>query len=100
VAYLASLDGVRFDSNGFVESGLVHAVPGWTDDIYDRLKIFYQAPGWRNVMRAYDAAYGADAASLVQTAAATVRRHLRPDADEAKAALPVRGALARAWSGR
>jgi hypothetical protein len=78
VAYLASLDCVKFDSNGFVESGLVCPVSGWSDDIYDRLKQFYQAPGWQDVMRTYDASYGADVASLEQAAAETVKRYLSP----------------------
>lgn len=76
VAYLAGLDGIRFDSNGFVESGLVCPVAGWSDDIYDRLKRFYFNPRWQSVMRSYDAAYGADAGELEASAAATVRRYL------------------------
>ena len=78
VAYLAGLDSVKFDCNGFVESGLVCHVTGWSDDIYDRLKKFYQPPGWLDVMRTYDASYGADVASLEREAAETVRHYLRP----------------------
>jgi hypothetical protein len=92
VAYLASLDGIRFDANGFVESGLVCPVSGWSDDIYDRLKRFYEATGWQDVMRTYNASYGADVARLEQAAAETLRRYLRP--------IPVRGLLleAAAWA--
>jgi hypothetical protein len=82
VAYLASLDRVKYDSNGFVESGLVCPVPGWSDDIYERLKTFYQAPEWQGVMRSYDASYGASAGSLDAAAAATVKRYLRPPPGE------------------
>ena len=78
VAYLASLDGIGFDANGFVESGLVCSVPQWTDDTYERLKAFYSAPGWQDVMRSYDASYGLDPESLRREAAATLKRHLRP----------------------
>jgi hypothetical protein len=78
VAYLAGLDGIKFDCNGFVESGLVAPVTGWSDDLYRRLKNFYQAPGWQDVMRTYDASYGADVAALEQAAAETVKRYLRP----------------------
>jgi hypothetical protein len=79
VAYLASLDGAGFDTNGFVQSRLVHAMPWWTDDIYDRLKAFYQAPGWPAIMQTYDAAYGADSGELQRKAAAVLARHLAPD---------------------
>ncbi|AWW74154.1 hypothetical protein CD351_06895 [Erythrobacter sp. KY5] len=82
VAYLSSLDGFKFDANGFVESRLVTAVPWWTDDIYDRLKGFYSAPGWRSVMQSYDASYGADIARLREDAVDVLMRHLRPEADD------------------
>ncbi|BDI60606.1 hypothetical protein [Qipengyuania nanhaisediminis] len=78
VAYLSSLDGIKFDANGFVASRLVLSVPWWTDDIYDRLKGFYQAPGWRGVMRSYDASYGADIDALKRAAAEVMMRHLQP----------------------
>ena len=79
VAYISSLDGLTFDANGFVASRLVLSVPWWTDDIYDRLKGFYQAPGWQGVMRSYDASYGCDLAQLHRDAAQTLLRHIRPD---------------------
>jgi hypothetical protein len=88
VAYLADLDGVRFDSNGFVASGLVCPVAGWTDDIHARLKAFYQNSAWQAVMRTYNAAYLNDAASLERAAAETVRRYLRPTVVEDLAELP------------
>lgn len=78
VAYLSNLDGILFDSNGFVESGLVCHVKGWSDDIYQSLKAFYQAPGWQEVMRSYDASYGIDVAPLEREAAETLGRYLRP----------------------
>lgn len=80
VAYLSSLDGIKFDANGFVASRLVHSVPWWTDDIYDRLKGFYQAPGWSGVMRSYDASYEADIAQMKRDAAEVLLRHVRPQA--------------------
>jgi hypothetical protein len=78
VAYLASLDGIKFDCNGFVESGLVCHVTGWSDDLYARLKDFYCRPGWQDVMRSYDASYGANVAALNQQAADMLRRYLSP----------------------
>ena len=78
VAYLASLDGAGFDTNGFVQSRLIHAMPWWTDDLYDRLRAFYQAPGWPAIMQTYDAAYGTEKSELERAAAAVLARHLRP----------------------
>ena len=78
VAYMDPLDRSGFDYNGFVESGLVCAVPGWSNDLYSQLKKFYQAPGWIDVMRNYDASYGGDITSLKQVAAETIKRHLCP----------------------
>lgn len=78
VAYVSSLDGIKFDANGFVASRLVLSVPWWTDDIYDRLKGFYQAPGWSGVMRSYDASYEADIARMKRDAAEVLLRHVRP----------------------
>ncbi|MEO1731344.1 MAG: hypothetical protein AAFR64_11465 [Pseudomonadota bacterium] len=77
VAYLSSLDGLAFDYNGFVINRLVHSVPWWTNDIYDRLRSFYQMPGWPDVMQKYDAAYGADAKALKQRASKTLLQHIR-----------------------
>jgi hypothetical protein len=78
VAYLAELDRVKFDSNGFVASGLVCHVSGWSDHIYGQLKSFYRAPEWQEVMRTYDASYGADLPRLEQAATETLIRYLRP----------------------
>lgn len=77
VAYLSSLDGLDFDYNGFVINRLVHSVPWWTNDIYDRLRSFYQMPGWRDVMQSYDAAYGADVKALRKEASETLLQHIR-----------------------
>lgn len=77
VAYLSSLDGIIFDSNGFVASRLVYAMPWWSDDIYDRLKGFYQSPGWLAVMQSYDASYGADSQVLHKHAAEVLERYLQ-----------------------
>lgn len=81
VAYLDSLDGLNFDYNGFVESGLVCHVAGWSNDLYNRLKRFYFNPKWQSVMRSYDASYGVDARDLQRAAAATIRRHLVPNGE-------------------
>ncbi|WP_152434047.1 hypothetical protein [Erythrobacter sp. THAF29] len=78
VAYLSSLDGIHFDANGFVASRLVHAMPWWSEDIYDRLKAFYQTPGWHGVMQSYDASYGTDIDALQKEAAGVLVRHIRP----------------------
>jgi hypothetical protein len=78
VAYVAALDEVGFDYNGFVERGLVCNVAGWSEDLYLRLRLFYSNPGWRRVMQSYDASYGADKAELELAAAETIRRYLRP----------------------
>ncbi|MEL7188796.1 MAG: hypothetical protein AAGK17_04525 [Pseudomonadota bacterium] len=78
VAYLSSLDGILFDSNGFVGSRLVFNMSWWSGDIYDRLKGFYEAPGWLSVMQTYDASYAADTNELSQTARTTLLKHLTP----------------------
>lgn len=79
VAYISSLDGIMFDANGFVASRLVHSLPWWSEDAYDRLKAFYQAPGWKDVMRSYDASNDADMDRLKQVAANVLMSHLRPN---------------------
>lgn len=89
VAYLASLDGAGFDTNGFVQSRLIHSMPWWTDDLYDRLKAFYQAPGWPAIMQTYDAAYGTDKSKLERAAAAVLTRHLRSGTSPEPAPIPV-----------
>jgi hypothetical protein len=81
VAYLSSLDGFAFDANGFVENRLTLSVPWWSDDIYARLKAFYQAPGWEAIMQDYDASYGRDLAELHAEAAEVLLRHLRPETE-------------------
>lgn len=90
VAYLASLDEAEFDTNGFVQSRLIYAMPWWTDDLYDRLKAFYQLPGWPAIMQTYDAAYGTDKRELQRAAAEVLARHLRlgPAADVTKTPAP------------
>jgi hypothetical protein len=90
VAYLASLDDAGFDTNGFVQSRLVYAMPWWTNDLYDRLKAFYQVSGWAAIMQSYDAAYGIDKCELLSAAADVLARHLRlgPSADVSKVPAP------------
>jgi len=90
VAYMDALDGLNFDYNGFVESGLICHVTGWSDDVYARLEEFYSNPKWQGVMRSYDASYGADAGELEQAAAETIRRYLLPTPVQAQAASPAR----------
>ncbi|MBV7264819.1 hypothetical protein [Erythrobacter ani] len=84
VAYLSSLDGIKFDANGFVESRLVFSMPWWSEDIYSRLKAFYSHPGWIEVMQSYDASYGADLDELKAQAAKVLERHLRARATGAE----------------
>ncbi len=89
VSYLSSLDGILFDSNGFVASRLVYNMPWWTDDLYERLKGFYHAPGWRDVMRSYDASYCQDAELIAQAARSTLKQHLRAPALQSANRSPV-----------
>ena len=76
VAYLADLDGILFDSNGFIQNGLVLHVPDWTGDTYARLKAFYDAPTWLAIMQFYDASYCADVALLEEAAARKLRHFI------------------------
>ena len=76
VAYISSLDRLPFDYNGFVENRLVHWMPWWSDDAYDRLRDFYQSPQWQKIMRSYDAGYGADGGKLLRSAGQAVRPYL------------------------
>jgi len=78
VAYLDSLDGLNFDYNGFVENGLICHMPSWCEDAYARLKAFYGRPDWQDVMRSYDASYGADTEVLNRQAAKVISRYLNP----------------------
>ncbi|MEO0589263.1 MAG: hypothetical protein AAFZ11_01750 [Pseudomonadota bacterium] len=84
VAYVSSLDGINYDANGFVASRLVYAMPWWSDDIYDRLKSFYQIEGWQEVMRTYDASYEADIEALHAEARAILLSHVRPGSPKAR----------------
>lgn len=90
VAYMDELDGLNFDYNGFVESGLICHVMGWSNDVYARLKKFYTNPEWQGVMQSYDASYGADAKELERVAAETIGRHLIQTPNHAQAASPAR----------
>jgi len=76
VAYMDQLDGLNFDYNGFVANGLVCHVTGWDDEVYTRLKRFYQNPAWQSIMRSYDASYGGDATELENAAADMIRRYI------------------------
>jgi hypothetical protein len=78
VAYMDTLDGLNFDYNGFVETGLVCYVEAWTGDVYAKLRGFYSKPEWQGVMRRYDAAYGADAEALSRAAAKAIERYISP----------------------
>jgi hypothetical protein len=75
VAYMDNIDGLNFDYNGFVESGLICHVESWSDDIYSRLRDFYERPEWRGIMNSYDASYCADLDALNRTAAEIIARH-------------------------
>lgn len=88
VSYLSSLDGILFDSNGFVESRLVYSMPWWSEDIYGRLKSFYSMPGWLDVMRSYDAKYETDVSALKREAAAVLMRYIRPELEQPRAKNP------------
>ena len=90
VAYMDTLDGLNFDYNGFVESGLICHVKAWSDDVYDRLKDFYGRREWQGVMRSYDASYDADVEALDRAAAETIARHLSPRPGRGPTASPAR----------
>lgn len=90
VAYMDTLDGLNFDYNGFVESGLICHVKAWSDDVYDRLKDFYGRREWQGVMRSYDASYDADVEALDRAAAETIARHLSPIPGRGPTASPAR----------
>ena len=78
VAYMDSLDRLDFDYNGFVESGLICHVEAWGNEVYARLRDFYGKPEWQDVMRSYDASYGADIGALNRSAAETIGRYITP----------------------
>jgi hypothetical protein len=87
-AYLPALDALDYDYNGFVESGLVCEVSGWSEDLYHRLRSFYANPAWRGVMQSYDASYGADPEKVDLAAAAVIRRYLKPDTRDGSSGVP------------
>ena len=76
VAYCEDLDGLTFDYNGFVESGLACRVQKWSSSLYRELRLFYSTPAWRAVMRSYDASYEGDKEALEYSAADKIMRHL------------------------
>lgn len=79
VAYIAELDDIRFDYNGFVKAKLVAHVRAWSEDIYDQLKSFYRTSDWNETMRRFDASYDTDVSVLNDRAAEILRSHLRAD---------------------
>lgn len=78
VAYHDALDDIVFDYNGFVASGLVCPVEGWSPRLYEKLAEFYGRSDWTKVMRGYDASYDSDEDELHHTASSVIRRYLRP----------------------
>ncbi|MCJ8190770.1 hypothetical protein [Sphingomicrobium aestuariivivum] len=76
VVHVDTLDGLRHDYNGFIASGLVHEADGWHAGLYAEARAFYTAPGWKAVMRRYDASYEADAAALERDAGTLLARFL------------------------
>lgn len=77
VAYLAALDDINYDYNGFVSSGLVHATLEWSAGIYEVARSFYSAPRWCRVMNRYDASYGADLSELLSGAAKKIETYMK-----------------------
>lgn len=88
VAYLSSLDDGKFDTLGFVQSRLIYSMPWWTDDLYSRLKHFYQTSGWQDTMCRYDAAYLVDRDALNMSAREVLMRHLKPSSSSTEAQAP------------
>ena len=78
VGCLTRLDGVLDDYNGFVESGLVCEIEGWTADLYSHLRDFYERPHWRSIMKSFDASYGVDESELSVVAARQLAPYLLP----------------------
>ena len=76
VAYSERLDGLPFDYNGFVESGLAFHASEWSLDLYRKLFEFYDRPAWRDVMRSYDSSYQGDRAELQRSAAARIESYI------------------------
>lgn len=66
VAYLASLDSLPHDYLGFVTDGLACEVNGWSNDLYQTLREFYDRDVWKDKMRDYDASYGVSRTKLIQ----------------------------------
>ena len=79
VAFLDELDTVKSDANGFTASGLVLPITGWSENLYARLKTFYNDPAWRQIMRGYDASYEADTDALNRRAAARIASYVHFD---------------------
>lgn len=76
VAYIAALDALNYDYNGFVARKLVYETEGWSDDLYFQLQTFYANAEWRTVMRSYDASYGANKSELERAAATRILPYL------------------------
>lgn len=76
VAYVATLDALNYDYNGFVARKLVYEAEGWGNDLYFQLQTFYANAKWRAVMRSYDASYGADKSELERAAAIRILPYL------------------------
>lgn len=67
VLYDHSLDGLSHDYNGYLEQGLVMALPPRLDAAaLQSLWAFYSAPSWAEVMGYFDAGYGQDEALMLQ----------------------------------
>lgn len=76
VAYVAALDALNYDYNGFVTRKLVYESDGWSNDLYFQLQTFYANAKWRTVMRSYDASYGANKSELERAAATRILSYL------------------------
>lgn len=76
VAYIAALDALNYDYNGFVARKLIYETEGWSNDLYFQLQAFYANANWRTVMRSYDASYGANKSELERAAATRILPYL------------------------
>jgi hypothetical protein len=76
VAYLAELDDLPFDYNGFIANNLVPHIPKWDETTYASLRMFFDAPTWPAVMTSYDASYGHDVKVLDKIARDRLLSHL------------------------
>ncbi len=76
VAYLARLDSLPYDYNGFVANKLVRETDNWRPTLIENLKSFYDSDDWKQVMHHYDASFGVRGAEITRAASQKLRAWL------------------------